>query len=511
MSRLHDIREHIDYCEYHYENEIEKYLSLPCNALLVSANDPGTREEGDREVGKSEEQNIRRDESWAAATDQVTTKTKTSSRGRSDNVVEVTSIADKFSIDLEKWFQTHAEPTGTDVKVTTEDVDRYLDGEETLSSRSFLSKNPYGLSIDIDLAIEKKADLNLTDPILQNELPSERLLEEPCEKVDDECILSDLYHLDPLTLSPDDMIADEILPSTVGGQLNLAENQEIVRVKDVSRRIGEEVGLCGKSADGLHTDPGKRDKEMGRDGKAETTMEAVQSSGNPSELFMRVLVPVEAENSSSAVVQIPSAMMEQLKLKSRLKVQPRIIKKRRKMPERSEKRLEGHVNGDDCTCDSDQDDDVMAVVAISTDKTSNTTQIVINTGTEQQVYQGKTSELIEATGNFPKIDTSVAVWNGTSSVVECNGFDSDNRGGSGQYGIVISKAFEELGIADDSLQTVRVTEHDKVWLCPQNDCNRRFGRLYTLKGHLLAHYGVRPFKVRNREESNLVQVNVRND
>jgi len=181
-------------------------------------------------------------------------------------------------------------------------------------------------------------------------------------------------------------------------------------------------------------------------------------------------------------------VIEQLK---KTKLEPRIIKKRRQMTERIEKKLDKHINGKSFAVDTDSQDGMMAVVAISTDKTSNMTQIVINTGTEKQIYQGKTSELIEATGNFPKlpkIDTSAAVWNGTVEY----GTDSNP---SNQYEIVISNALEELGITDDSLQPLCATEHDKVWLCPRDGCNRQFGRLYTLKGHLLAHYGVRPFKV----------------
>lgn len=416
-----------------------------------------------------------------------------------------------------------------DAKVT-EDVDRYLGGEGTLSPHGFLGKDPYNsLSIDIDLATEKKVGLNLTgyDSILQDELPSEKLLEEPCEKVDDEYILSDfqLYHLDPLTLSPDDMtVAGDILPSTSGQPtLNVVENHDRetaeTRVRAVSRtgwRSGDEVS-CGKAVRvAVRYEPrinsNVRDKEENKNEKADEAVEAIVV-GNSSEFFVGIseanLSNAEAKAEKQGVPQIPGATMERSKVKTRVKLEPRIIKKRRKMSERSDKRLDNRrINNGTSLIRNDssggtRQDDTMAVVAISTDKTSNTTQIVINTGTERQVYQGKTSELIEATGNIPmlsKIDTSIAVWNDTL-VAERNGFDSSNPS-SGQYEIVISKALEELGITDDSLQPVCVTEHDKVWLCPRDDCNRQFGRLYTLKGHLLAHYGVRPFKVRPRVSHN---------
>lgn len=562
MSKRHDTRERVDCCGLqNLENKIEKCLSSSCDAQnFVSANNNTTKdakeeekEEEEKEVmvaaaavaaeeekvepiavvaGERDEQSVRRNEIWTAADNCQNARKTTEASSRSGCVVEASSVADKFSVDFEKWFKTRAEPTSMDLDAkVAEDVDRYLGAEGALSPHVFLGKDPYGLSIDIDLA--KKADLNLPgyDPILQDELPN--------EKVDDEYTLSEfqLYHLDPLTLSPDDMmVAGEILPS-ISGQLTLnAEQEDVVetRIGVVSRtglRNGDKT-IDGKSVqaavnESRVTDPSAKD----RTGKTKSENEAegvkdrsesqqlaavAQPSVNIADHFTGVLASVAA-NSSNAMAQVqrqgisspgvPGAIMEQLKLKTRVKLEPRIIKKRRKIQsERLEKRLDRHGglynNGKSFVRDDDagvQQDDVMAMVAISTDKTSNTTQIVISTGTERQVYQGKTSELIEATGNFPmlpKIDTSVMVWNGTSNV-ECNGHDSSNPGSS-QYEIVISKALEELGITDDNLQPVCLTEHDKVWLCPQDDCNRQFGRLYTLKGHLLAHYGVRPFKVRRK-------------
>ncbi|XP_014474745.1 PREDICTED: uncharacterized protein LOC106744457 [Dinoponera quadriceps] len=443
MPRRRDTRERII-----NSSENENRPSPSRYTLLVSENNREKKDERRTVVAGKRDKTA----------DNCRTRTRTTevtASGRSDDVVETTLVAEKFSVDFEKWFKR--EPTSMDLDgKVTEDVDQYLGGE-ALSPHSFLEKDPYGLSIDIDLATEEKKE-HLTDPILQM----------PSEKVDDEYILSDfhLYHLDTLTLSPDDMM--EILPSDQS-TLYAAESQD-----DVSRS-GDD---CKKSTRIAVNDP--KDKEESKKVEAtedDTKQEAVQSSAkNPSGLFMGILAPI-GENLSKVerqeAPQVSDAIMEQLK--ARVKLEPRIIKKRGKM---SEKRLGRSFIRDD------GQDDVMAVVAISTDKTSNMTQIVINTGKERQVYQGKTSELIEATGNFPMLP-KIDVWNGISSV--------DNSGNS-QYEIVISKALEELGITDDSLQPVCVTAHDKVWLCPQDDCNRQFGRLYTLKGHLLTHYGVRPFK-----------------
>lgn len=405
--------------------------------------------------------------------------------------------------DFEKWLKMRNTESSVsssmdlDAAKVVEGVDRYL-GEDVLSHGYFLSKDPYGLSIDIDLADTKKLNLSSGyDPILQDLAQSEnRLLEPPCEKVVDEFMLPEfqLDHLDPLALSSDDMmVAGEILPSTSNQPiLNQVENQDVKQITPKIEVLEQNSQVsCEKSMQvGLNEIPanlGTLSKIEDIKSEQETMM---QCSRNSSELFIETLSPMEENSSNSIEADTQSSIIEQLKSKTRMKLEPRIIKKRRQMTERLEKKLDKHINGKNFT-DVDSQDGVMAVVAISTDKISNTTQIVINTGTEKQIYQGKTSELIEATGNFPKlpkIDTSAAIWNGN---VEYN---IDNNPTS-SYEIVISNALEELGITDDSLQPVSVTEHDKVWLCPRAGCNRQFGRLYTLKGHLLAHYGVRPFKV----------------
>lgn len=405
--------------------------------------------------------------------------------------------------DFEKWLKMRSTeppvPSNMDLDAAkmVEGVDRYL-GEEVLSHGCFLSKDPYGLSIDIDLADAKKLNLSSSyDPILQDLTHSEnRLLEPPCEKVVDEFMLPEfqLDHLDQLAaLTPDDMmVAGEILPSASNQPTLNMENQDIEQNASKTGLVQNNETPCEKSTQIiLNQLPVNLVVNEMEDTKTEQET-LVQSSASSSELFIGTLSPIE-ENSSNTMtnsmeISTPNMVIEQLK---KTKLEPRIIKKRRQMTEQLEKKFDKHINGKSFAVNVDSQDDMMAVVAISTDKISNMTQIVINTGTEKQIYQGKTSELIEATGNFPKlskIDTSAAVWNGTIE------YGADNNP-SNQYEVVISNALEELGITDDSLQPLCATEHDKVWLCPRDGCNRQFGRLYTLKGHLLAHYGVRPFKV----------------
>ncbi|XP_053985928.1 zinc finger protein 271-like [Hylaeus volcanicus] len=409
------------------------------------------------------------------------------------NVEGIAKTADVETVaDIEKWLKTRTESVSSmdldGIKSGVEEgVDRYL-GEEL--QHAFLEKDPDGLSIDIDLS-DKKLNLGY-DPLLQ-ELQNEKLLD-ACEK--DGFILPEfqLDPLDPLALSPDDMmVAGEILPSTSAQALSVPNRdvEEICPEPDQASlirktMIAEDQVSHSKTAqivvDVLH--------DVENVNKVDNIQKDSCAPENDSNLYMQDL------GSENAIHQLPNSklieadsenvIIEQLKSKAKVKLEPRIIKKRRKVPGIGETKMKNEItiSGEDFI---DTEDGVMAVVAISTDKISNMTQIVINTGTEEQIYQGKTSELIEATGNFPKlpkIDTSTA-WNST---IEQNAENGSN------HEMVISNALEELGITDDNLQPISINEHGKVWDCPREDCSRQFSKLYALKGHLLAHYGVRPFK-----------------
>ncbi|KZC06280.1 PREDICTED: zinc finger Y-chromosomal protein 1-like [Dufourea novaeangliae] len=449
------------------------------------------REDEDEEETTTTTSTIRYPEKvWVIESSQETCD----SVGSQTNVDPIGKTADVETVaDIEKWLKTRTESVSSmdldAIKSGVEEgVDRYL-GEEL--QHAFLEKDPDGLSIDIDLS-DKKLNLGY-DPLLQ-ELQSEKLLD-ACEK--DGFILPEfqLDHLDPLALSPDDMmVAGEILPSTSAQPTLTVPNSDVDGIcvetdqNSIMRKtmIPDDQEPHSKSAqaviDNLHVmenvkkeDDIKSSKDNGLgDSATNLYMQDLSTDNEVHELPSEKLVD-DSEN----------AIIEQLKTKAKVKLEPRIIKRRRRISGTGEKKLDSEIKitGEDFI---DTEDGVMAVVAISTDKISNMTQIVINTGTEEQIYQGRTSELIEATGNFPKLpklDTSTA-WNNT---IEQN--DNLNN-----HEMVISNALEELGITDDNLQPISITENGKVWVCPREDCCRQFSKLYALKGHLLAHYGVRPFK-----------------
>ncbi|KAL2744700.1 zinc finger and BTB domain-containing protein 17-like isoform X2 [Vespula maculifrons] len=407
------------------------------------------------------------------------------SDGGADLIEKTTDV--ETVADIEKWLKTRTESVSSmDLDVikseVEEGVERYLNNE---LPHSFLGKDPDALSIDIDLS-DKKLNLSYEHSILQ-EFQTEKLLE-VCEK-DDEFILPEfrLDQLDPLSLSPDDMmVAGEILPSTSGPTALNTPNEHLTDTSIQSEEGAQLVGEGDETENHTSADDSVEMADLPIDFENIDVMQEtsganniVSSSKSTSNSFTDVFNNDNVIENTTGIINIANSgniIMEQLKSKARIKLEPRIIKKRRRISEKFDKKIESKEG-------------VMAVVAISTDKISNMTQIVINTGTEEQIYQGKTSELIEATGNFPKlprIDTSPG-WTGTS---ECN----SEMNPSNQHEMIISNALAELGVTDDNLQPISITEHGKLWLCPREDCNRQFSRLYALKGHLLAHYGVRPFK-----------------
>ncbi|XP_017757478.1 PREDICTED: zinc finger protein 184-like [Eufriesea mexicana] len=461
-------------------------------SLLSVSPDEDKREETNKkgkQKARSNDETVQYHERVWIESNQVTNNSVTGET----NVDGIGKTADVETVaDIEKWLKTRTESVSSmdldAIKSGVEEgVDRYL-GEEL--QHAFLEKDPDGLSIDIDLS-DKKLNLGY-DPLLQ-ELQNEKLLDEK-----DSFILPEfqLDHLDPLALSPDDMmVAGEILPSTSAQPTLSVPNRDVEGMCTETEQtslmkkamITDNHELQSKSTqvvvDDLHNiDNVNKEVELQKDNSLcnDTTNLYVQdlnSENTIQELSDTKLVDDDSE----------TAIIEQLKTKGKAKLEPRIIKKRKRISDTADKKLDNEIkiSGEDIV---DTEDGVMAVVAISTDKISNMTQIIINTGTEEQIYQGKTSELLEATGNFPKlpkIETS-AVWNDT--------VEHGTENPSNQHEMIISNALEELGITDDNLQPISVNEHGKIWLCPRDDCNRQFSKLYALKGHLLAHYGVRPFK-----------------
>ncbi|XP_015127557.1 uncharacterized protein LOC107048729 [Diachasma alloeum] len=349
--------------------------------------------------------------------------------------------------DIEKWLKTRPDaPTAMDpLKQELETVDRYL-------SSPFLEKDQDVLSIDIDYP-DKKLTLGYDPPYDQfQELHNEKYLE-VCK---DGFTLPEfpLDNLDPLTLANNDMmVAGEILPSTSSQPEDYPQDPEESNPEEAPPEVHENPPI----PDFALTTPQEAEKiEIPREEMSPEddvlTLEDFRPSATP---------PGGSFSCSGG------------------KIEPGVVKKRRKLFKIEDNRLQ-YDEGD---IQTDNKDGIMAVVAISTDKISNMTQIVINTGKEEQIYQGKTSELMEATGYFPNIP-------------KMDGAGCWREAGGTSHEVIITNALEELGFTEEGLVSMAlvVTENGKTWVCPKEECRREFNRLYALKGHLLAHYGVRPFK-----------------
>ncbi|KAF4521804.1 hypothetical protein B566_EDAN011389 [Ephemera danica] len=164
--------------------------------------------------------------------------------------------------------------------------------------------------------------------------------------------------------------------------------------------------------------------------------------------------------------------------------------------------------------DDDEDDSSVAVIAISTNKMENTTQIVIRTSQgDQQVFQGKTSELVQATsnlGNQQKLavpqSTTQTVENGNESESDSDGNSEDQLAmdfgskqdssgeGNDEDEQPLIDALADIGIKVDSLVCIATMSGQKMWVCPEKECGKTYPRQSMLKVHILGHYGLRPYK-----------------
>ena len=391
--------------------------------------------------------------------------------------IERTADAEKVA-NIEKWLKVRTDSVSSmDLDAIKADgsVSGYL-GDEL--PHTFLEKDSHPLSIDIDLTDKK---LNLAyDPIF-HELQTEKLLG-TCTK-DDEFILPELRYdpLDSLELAPEMMVAGEILPSTsVLSALNDANdsNESCLHLQqEPTLAIENEADICDKSTQVYVQDFESNLESIANQVTVEELRESVENY-NEEGSYLGELRTIDFVNDLADSGVSIKILDDRKTFKAKSK-ESEIAKKRKKL---SDRKL---TTKEESSIDSS--DGIMAVVAISTDTISNMTQIVINNVKDEQIYQGKTSELIEATDNFPKINAD-SIWKGS---VDSGADNSTNN----QHDLLISNALEDLGISDESLQPVSIADQGKTWVCPKEDCNRHFNRLYALKGHLLAHYGVRPFKV----------------
>ncbi|KAK7789560.1 hypothetical protein R5R35_011729 [Gryllus longicercus] len=151
----------------------------------------------------------------------------------------------------------------------------------------------------------------------------------------------------------------------------------------------------------------------------------------------------------------------------------------------------------------------MTIIAISTDKSKNTTEIVINTSQGEQKFKGRTTDFIKATSKLmisqsvkAKIGQSLNLPNVESTKEDSSASPTENeewlkyernRAADEQP---IMEALAALGIDTNAFTCVTTGGPNgfKLWACPIPDCNKLYPRLSLLKVHILTHYGVRPYR-----------------
>ncbi|XP_046662232.1 myoneurin-like isoform X1 [Homalodisca vitripennis] len=125
----------------------------------------------------------------------------------------------------------------------------------------------------------------------------------------------------------------------------------------------------------------------------------------------------------------------------------------------------------------------VALVAISTDKSVNTTEIVIKTDEGENIYKGKTSDIMKATN-------SVNGQLSTMSKKDDCGLVKTNAENQAVNDILVKL----LGVNDEELDSIEGTPLSTHMQCPVDGCQFRSSKGGALKVHILQHYGIRPFK-----------------
>ncbi|XP_039277251.1 myoneurin [Nilaparvata lugens] len=149
-----------------------------------------------------------------------------------------------------------------------------------------------------------------------------------------------------------------------------------------------------------------------------------------------------------------------------------------------------------------------AVVAISTDKLEDRTEIVIKTEIGEEQYIGKASDILKATSSLSnfclKLDNSNSYLGevkdsteltGRPILVEINPEDSPltRKDSSPNEEEPVTEALKTLGIVPNE-QWENKSGHRQNWSCPIDDCDHVFAKLSALKIHILTHFNIKPFK-----------------
>ncbi|KAL5006847.1 hypothetical protein ScPMuIL_015653 [Solemya velum] len=147
----------------------------------------------------------------------------------------------------------------------------------------------------------------------------------------------------------------------------------------------------------------------------------------------------------------------------------------------------------------------LATISISTDKASNSTQIVVDTNHGQQMYHINTADLTQATNALEPLSHSQ-----TDATSKSTPGKKTDGSITGYLLLPVAKPVAGNNVlmsipVNNMLPTDTDTKHPsesdspssgskKVWLCPDPGCGKSFKKLSKLKIHEMRHTGERPFK-----------------
>lgn len=169
-----------------------------------------------------------------------------------------------------------------------------------------------------------------------------------------------------------------------------------------------------------------------------------------------------------------------------------------------------------CISDNQEKSGSKTVVAISTNKLEDTTEVFIKTENGEELYKGKASELLKATNSSPNLllrfdpatkDKQKLLLQKSGSLKLESDLDeatdavADNEkvdDGGVNEDEPITEALKALGITNDQLENLEVIkgqQGQRSWFCPIDvNCDNVFNKLSSLKIHILTHFKLRPFK-----------------
>ncbi|XP_054278351.1 protein suppressor of hairy wing-like [Macrosteles quadrilineatus] len=126
----------------------------------------------------------------------------------------------------------------------------------------------------------------------------------------------------------------------------------------------------------------------------------------------------------------------------------------------------------------------LALVAISTNKGNDTTEIIIKTEDGENVFKGKTSDIMKATSSKMKVKVKLSQKKDKQSKTYNTEHDS------AQVEQLISKV---CGMDLNTLEDYDALSQGPL-NCPIDDCNYSTMKGPVMKVHILQHYKIRPFK-----------------